>query len=190
MGLFCVLSEQKPKFPQWPARPNVICPFIFPLPVFSPLPHPLTDAAPALPGSLAVPGTQQAQGLSTGSFLCLEQPNFFNHVQVFAQMLFSRRDLPCPPYLRLQSLLPALPAPQIPLILLYFFICSTYHLLTYYQACWLFCVSHAMIHISEGRNISVPLLMTLKFLNKYPVHRRLKQWMLNEWIMNWGKMKT
>lgn len=33
MELFCVLSEQKPKFPQWPARPNVICPFIFPLPL-------------------------------------------------------------------------------------------------------------------------------------------------------------
>ena len=126
------------------------------LSVFSPLPHPLTDAAPGLPGSLVVPGTQQAQGLRTGSFLCLEQPNFFNHVQVFAQMFFSRRDLPCPPYLRLQSLLSALPAPQTPLILLYFFICSTYHLLSYYQACWLFCVSHAMIHISEGRNTSVP----------------------------------
>ena len=120
------------------------------LSVFPPLPHPLTDAAPALPGSVAVPGTQKAQGLSTGSFLGLEQPNFFNHVQVFAQMLFSQRDLPCPPYLRLQSLLPALPALQIALILLYFFICSSYHLLTYYQAYWLFCVSHAMIRISEG----------------------------------------
>ena len=40
---------------------------------------------------------------------------------IFSKMLFSQRDLPCPPYLRLQPLLPALPAPQIPLILLYFF---------------------------------------------------------------------
>lgn len=124
------------------------------LSVFSPLPHPLTHAAPALPGSLAIPGTQQAQGLSTGSFPCLEQPNFFNHIQVFAQMLFSQRGLPCPPYLRLQSLLSALPAPQSPLSCSIFFFLS-YHLLTYYQACWLFCISCAMIHISEGRNTSV-----------------------------------
>lgn len=145
---------------------------------FSPVPHPLTHAAPALTAPLLF---LEHNSLRAFALVLLSVWNSQTPSTTFKSLLrcyflkdviFSKRSA-LPTLFETEAPSTSTPSsPNPPYLALFFFSCSTYHLLTCYQAC-LFSASHAMIHISKGRNTSLlPLLMTPKYLNEYLVHRR------------------